>query len=107
MLRVLTGCALWKALKRAYARAPWETQSFEHCGVRLIQHEDYGISLDHASFNAKVYKDLLGFREPVGVWVFSVGEEEMVEAAVEAAVVVVACGCGSSSVVWRRLDANP
>ncbi|CAE7706187.1 GIP [Symbiodinium sp. CCMP2456] len=36
--------------KQAYTWAPWEHSSFSHCGIRLVQHEDWSITMDHSSF---------------------------------------------------------
>ncbi|CAE7230659.1 RE1 [Symbiodinium necroappetens] len=33
--------------KKAYEWSPWESGSFKHCGIHLLQHPDYSITLDH------------------------------------------------------------
>ena len=36
--------------KKAYEWSPWESGSFKHCGIHLLQHPDYSITLDHSAF---------------------------------------------------------
>ncbi|CAE6970949.1 RE1 [Symbiodinium sp. CCMP2592] len=38
--------------KAAYTWAPWQQGDFVHCGIRLLQHEDWSVTLDHSSFCA-------------------------------------------------------
>ena len=38
--------------KTAYTWAPWQQGDFVHCGIRLIQHEDFSVSLNHSAFGA-------------------------------------------------------
>ena len=36
--------------KRSYSWSPWQHTNFEHCGVRVVQHEDYSVTLDHSAY---------------------------------------------------------
>ena len=38
------------AFGKAYEWSPWEYGHFKHCGVSLMQHQDYSITLDHSAF---------------------------------------------------------
>ncbi|CAE7219859.1 RE1 [Symbiodinium sp. KB8] len=36
--------------KKSYEWSPWESGSFKHCGIQLLQHPDFSITLDHSAF---------------------------------------------------------
>ena len=38
------------AFGKAYEWSPWEYGHFKHCGVSLMQHQDYSVTLDHSAF---------------------------------------------------------
>ncbi|CAE7794276.1 RE2 [Symbiodinium sp. CCMP2592] len=40
------------AFKAAYSWAPWQQGDFVHCGIRILQHEDGSMTLDHSGFCA-------------------------------------------------------
>ncbi|CAE7725645.1 RE2 [Symbiodinium sp. CCMP2592] len=40
------------AFKAAYTWAPWQQGDFVHCGIRILQHEDGSMTLDHSGFCA-------------------------------------------------------
>ncbi|CAE7247758.1 RE1, partial [Symbiodinium sp. CCMP2592] len=39
-----------KSFEEAYTWSPWEWQSFDFCGLRLTQHGDSSITVDHSAF---------------------------------------------------------
>ncbi|CAE7354948.1 unnamed protein product [Symbiodinium sp. KB8] len=39
-----------EAFHAAYKWSPWEATDFSHCGVRVVQHEDFSFSLNHSEF---------------------------------------------------------
>ncbi|OLP85639.1 putative transposon protein [Symbiodinium microadriaticum] len=45
---------VWKdflfAFGKSYEWSPWEHGHFKHCGVSIMQHPDFSISLDHSAF---------------------------------------------------------
>ncbi|CAE6950806.1 RE1 [Symbiodinium sp. CCMP2592] len=38
------------AFHQAYDWSPWERGAFKHCGLQLVQHADYAVTLDHSAF---------------------------------------------------------
>ena len=45
-----TWVAFAEKLHSSYKWSPWEATDFSHCGVRVVQHEDFSFSLDRSSF---------------------------------------------------------
>ena len=39
-----------QGFKSAYKWSPWESHDFQHCGLRVLQHEDCSFTLDHSAF---------------------------------------------------------
>ena len=38
----------------AYQWSPWEIEAFSHCGVKLVQHPDGSVNLNHADYCAEI-----------------------------------------------------
>ena len=38
------------SFQQAYEWSPWERGAFKHCGIQLVQHADYAVTLDHSAF---------------------------------------------------------
>ena len=39
-----------EAFHASYKWSPWEATDFSHCGVRVVQHDDFSFSLNHSEF---------------------------------------------------------
>ncbi|CAE7501659.1 unnamed protein product [Symbiodinium natans] len=57
--RLTTDSCVWRirawsnflqGFKGAYEWSPWEYGAFKHCGVQIVQHPDFSVSIDHSSF---------------------------------------------------------
>ena len=43
-----------QGFRSAYKWSPWESHDFQHCGLRVLQHEDCSFTLDHSVFCAEL-----------------------------------------------------